>query len=276
LTWDLDFFIVALGVGTIAAAAAIARSIARSRRRRRLFAAPFPPEWEKVLERNVPLVARLPEPLKADLKGLVNVFVAEKNFEGCGGLEMTDEIRVTVAAQACVLLLNRKTRRYPRLISILVYPDAYLARGVQRLGRYWVEGTDVRGGESWPNGAVVVTWDSARRATGDLDDGHNIVLHEFAHQLDQEDGHADGVPVLDQRSSYVAWGRVLGKEFARLQRAVGRGRPTVLDEYGATNEAEFFAVATETFFEKSRQFKEMKPQLYEALKDYYKLDPAEW
>jgi hypothetical protein len=147
---------------------------------------------------------------------------------------------------------------------------------VQRLGRYWVEGTDVRGGESWPNGAVVVTWDSARGATGDLDDGHNVVLHEFAHQLDQEDGHADGVPVLDQRSSYVAWGRVLGKEFARLQRAVGRGRPTVLDEYGATNEAEFFAVATEAFFEKSRLFREMKPQLYEALKDYYKLDPAGW
>ncbi|KPL03099.1 MAG: hypothetical protein AMK75_01865 [Planctomycetes bacterium SM23_65] len=237
----------------------------RSARRRALLAAPFPREWEG-----------LPEPLRKELKGRVNVFLAEKNFEGCGGLEMTDEIRVTVAAQACILLLNRKTHYYPRLSSVLVYPAAYVAKGARRLGEHWVEQTDVRAGESWPGGALVLTWDHAKHGAGDLKDGHNVVLHEFAHQLDQEDGHADGIPILEQHSSYVTWARILSKEFQRLRRELRRNRRTLLREYAATNPAEFFAVATEAFFEKPRLLKKKEPELYEELKSYYRLDPVSW
>lgn len=268
--------VVVAAVAALVVAFLVVSRLRRSARRRRLFAAPFPPEWEAILERNVPLYHRLPETLRTELKGHVNVFLAEKNFEGCGGLEMTEEIRVTVAAQACMLLLGRKTRYYPRLSSVLVYPDAYVARAARAVGGHVVEGTDVRAGESWTGGAVVLTWDYVRRGAGDLSDGHNVVLHEFAHQLDQENGHADGVPVLERHTSYVTWARILGREFERLRRDVKRRRKTVLDEYGATNPAEFFAVATETFFEKPQLLKKREPDLYDELKAYYRLDPLTW
>ncbi len=241
-----------------------------------VFAQPFPSEWDGILRRNMPLYARMPEPLRKELQGRVNVFLDEKNFEGCGGLEMTDEVRVTVAAEACLLLLGRKARYYPRLSSVLVYPNPYVVPSVRPLGGHWVEGIDVRAGESWPVGAVVVTWDDERHAAGDVGEARNVALHEFAHQLDQENGSADGIPMLESTSSVVTWARIISKEFERLQRAARRHKPTLLDHYGATNPAEFFAVATETFFENPRALRARKPQLYAELKEYYRVDPAEW
>ncbi|MCH8964235.1 MAG: zinc-dependent peptidase [Planctomycetes bacterium] len=240
-------------------------------------AEPLPEEWETVLKQNVPLYSLLPAEMQRELRGLINIFLHEKRFEGCGGLEITDEIRVTVAGQACILLLNRKTDFYPRLTSILVYPGAYVAKEVWHTSAgVAVEEDSVRLGESWDSGTVVLAWDSIKHGAWDWKDGHNIVMHEFAHRLDQQDGTADGAPILEQRSRYVTWARTLSREYEQLQKKVKRGRKTVMDDYGATDPAEFFAVATETFFEKSRQMKKKHPELYSELHSYYKLDPAAW
>jgi len=248
----------------------------RSYRRKGLMAMPFPPEWEQVLNRNVALYRRLPDSLKKQLQGLIRVFLAEKAFEGCAGLEITDQIKVTIAAQACILLLNRKPTYYPKLYTILVYPGAYVAKKTTVVHMHHVEERTVRAGESWTTGSVVLAWDHVRQEAIDLREGHNVALHEFAHQLDQEDGRADGAPILEKPSSYLAWARVLSKEYEDLQRKVLSGRPDIMDAYGATNPAEFFAVATETFFERPNQMKLKHPELYEELKGYFGLNPLEW
>ncbi|MDD4871860.1 MAG: zinc-dependent peptidase [Kiritimatiellae bacterium] len=246
-------------------------------RRKQLFGMSFPDSWKNILVSNVPLYRYLPEELKEQLHGYINIFLSEKRFEGCGGIEITDQIRVTIAALACVLLLNRKTDYYPRLKSILVYPHPYVVEHWGSIGSTRVHGWSFRVGESWSTGAVVIAWDEVNRQVRDVDDGHNVVLHEFAHQLDEEDGTgARGTPILGQKSSYVTWARILGREYRNLQEKVSRNEQDIMDEYGATNEAEFFAVATETFFEKPLQFRKIHPALYSQLKDYYQLDPARW
>ena len=235
----------------------------------------FPPEWEEILRRNLPLYSRMPEELRRELQGLVNLFLDSKNFEGCDGIELTDEIRVTIAAQACLLLLNRKPRVYPRLSSVLVYPEPFITKQFWPLGGHWVEGDQPAAGLS-SRGAVVITWDAEQHVAAAAQEKHNVAVHEFAHQLDQEDGAADGIPLLESRSSIVAWARVVGAEFERLQISAERGVPTFLDQYGATNPAEFFAVATEAFIENPQALRSRKPELYATLRDYYRIDPAEW
>jgi Mlc titration factor MtfA (ptsG expression regulator) len=249
----------------------------RGIRRKRLMAKPLPSGWEEIIARNVPLYARLPAALKHQLHGHIQVLIAEKHFEGCGGLIMTDEVKVTIAAQAGILLLNRKPRYYPGLDAILVYPSTFLSDTIQYLGDHaYIEEQAAHLGESWRRGVLVLAWDSVKRGGMDVSDGQNVVFHEFAHQLDQEDGAADGAPILERGSQYAAWARILGKEYERLQAKVRSGLKTVMDEYGATNPAEFFAVATETFFEKPHAMQRKHPELYEVLKGYYKLDPVEW
>jgi len=249
----------------------------RSVRRKRLLATPFPAAWEKIIERNVPLYTRLPGSLKHQLQGHIQVLLAENHFEGCGGLEMTDEIRVTIAAQAGILLLNRRPRYYPGLDSILVYPSTFLSKNIQYLGDHaYIERPSAHLGESWRRGVLVLAWDTVKRGALDVRDGQNVVFHEFAHQLDQENGATDGAPVLERGTLYAPWARILTKEYERLQNTVRGGLETVMDEYGATNPAEFFAVATETFFEKPHAMKRKHPELYEVLKSYYKLNPVEW
>ena len=228
-----------------------------------------------MIERNVRYFACLPDADRRELERLVQIFLAEKTFEGCGGLELTDEMKVTIAAQACLLLLHRDTDVYPRLVTILVYPTAYLATNIRSIGGPIVlEDESARLGESWTSGVVVLSWNDVLAGASDIHDGQNLVLHEFAHQLDREDGAINGTPLLDQRSQYLAWGRVLNTEFQRLRRDSALGRSTVLDDYGATDPAEFFAVATECFFEKPRVLRKRHPDLYEELKSFYRQDPA--
>jgi Mlc titration factor MtfA (ptsG expression regulator) len=247
----------------------------KRRRRSALRRRPWPPEWRAIVDKNVPYVARLPAADRAELEGHVQVFLAEKRFEGCGGLALTDEIRVTIAAQACVLLLHRDDDVYPNLRSILVYPTTYLVAGGRRTADGLVsDEAQARLGESWRRDVVVLAWDSVLSGAADLHDGQNVVLHEFAHQLDQEDGAGDGAPILPRRSMYVAWARVLGHEFERLVHDAQTRHRSLLDRYGATNPAEFFAVATETFFEKPRQLRAKHPALYEQLQLFYRQDPA--
>ena len=249
----------------------------RNRRLKQLAVMPFPDDWERILERNVPLYIYLPDVLREQLHNDIKIFIAEKHFEGLGGLELTDEIKVTIAAEASMLLLNRKNSDYPRLSSILVYPSAYVAKQNTSIGGgVHIEGRSVHLGESWQHGSVVLAWDYVRQGAVNSEDGHNVVLHEFAHQLDQEDGIADGAPILEKPSSYATWARIMSKEYERLRSDMEHHKKSVMDKYGATNPAEFFAVATETFFEKPRQLKKKAPDLYAELKGFYKVDPIEW
>ena len=253
----------------------------KKRHRDRIRSQPFPSEWRDILLRRYLMYSRLPLADRRELEGLIQVFLAEKRFEGCGGQEITDEVRVLIAAQACLLLLHRDTDCYPRLHSVLVYPSSYVARTwhLENDGRTITEGDQVRGGESWPHGTVVLAWDGAFAGAVELDKERNLVLHEFAHQLDEEDGRADGAPLLtganvwQTRHRYQTWAKVLSAEFHQLRRAAEDGRETVLDTYGARNPAEFFAVATEGFFEKPGRLKERHPALYAELKEFYHQDP---
>ncbi len=247
----------------------------RAQRRRRLAGGAFPPAWAAILVRNVGFHRRLPPADQRELEGHIQVFLAEKLFEGCGGLTITDEIRVTIAANACLLLLHRTTDYYPQLTTVLVYPHVFIVeRVIAGPAGQVLESEQVLAGESWRHGAVILAWDQVPRAASTIQNGRNVILHEFAHQLDEECGTADGVPVLPHRSMYVAWARALGQDYAALVRDTEQGHITLLDSYGSKNPAEFFAVATEFFFEMPVQVRTRHPDLYEVLKSYYCQDPA--
>jgi Mlc titration factor MtfA (ptsG expression regulator) len=253
-------------------------TLLKRRRRRQLRAQAFPADWRSIVARNVPIFRRLPRADQAELLGHIQVFLDEKHFEGCGGLEVTDEIRVTIAAQACLLLLHRQTDYYPRLVTILVYPSAYIAREDRYLGEdIWEQGDDARLGHTgWRIGSLVLAWDEAKRGAADPADGTNLVLHEFAHQLDFEDSQTDGAPSLSTRRESLAWARVMRREFETLRRADEAGTPTILDKYGATNPAEFFAVATEAFFERPLALREKQPEMYAQFAGFYRQNPANY
>ena len=222
-------------------------------RRKKIAARVFPTGWLSIIEANVSIYRRLPMADKEELRRHILIFLDEKSFVGCGGLAITDEIRVTIAAQACVLLLHRKTDYYPGLHSILVYPAAYIAKETRHLpGGIVEEGFDVREGESWHHGSVVLSWDDVRRDSADVRAGHNVVLHEFAHQLDSSEGRGDSSAVLQRRPTFITWARVLHKNFIKLQQDLSSNRPTLLGSYAGQDPAEFFAVATEYFFERPK------------------------
>jgi Mlc titration factor MtfA (ptsG expression regulator) len=249
----------------------------RTARRNRATSRPFPAPLDQILARNFPLDARLPESDRIELRRRMQIFLAEKRFEGAGGLEMTDEIGVTVAAQACLLLLHRGEDDYPALSTILVYPAAYRVPIREHSADGMVtEGHQVRLGEAWNAETVVLSWDDVRRGAAGDDDGHNVVFHEFAHQLDMEDRDANGAPALAHHSMYAAWARVLGHEYEQLQDAVDRHQRTLMDAYGTQSPAEFFAVATETFFEKPIKLRDEHSELYAQLREFYRQDPAAW
>lgn len=245
-------------------------------RRKRLAERQFPADWLDIIERNVPFYMKLPSEDKKELQRHILVFIGEKRFEGCSGLEITDEIKVSIAAQACILLLHRETDYYPGLFTILVYPYAYVARESRYIeGGIVAEGDQVRLGESWHRGSVVLSWDDVRRSAADIHDGHNVVFHEFAHQLDSSFARRDSTPVIQNRSTYIAWARILERDYKNLQRRVSQDGEALLDDYGATNPAEFFAVATECFFEKPKELQRLHPDLYQELKRFYQQDPAQ-
>ncbi|MFB2918174.1 M90 family metallopeptidase [Aerosakkonema funiforme] len=251
--------------------------ILRKRRRNSLKNRPFPPIWNAIIENNLPIYTRLYPGERRRLQGHIQVFLSEKQFIGCGGLQVTEEMKITIAAVACLLLLNERESYFPKLASILVYPSTYLAKETTSTGNYIVEERLVaRLGESWTNDQIVLSWEQVKQDTSNWRDGHNVVLHEFAHQLDGEDGKVDGVPVLQQNSDYLIWADVMTKEYQRLCDDVQLDRKTVIDSYGATNTAEFFAVVTETFFEKPHQLHNQHPALYQLLQRYYQLAPVQW
>ena len=262
---------------------------------------PFPAAWRTILRRRVPLYRQLPADLQHQLRRRVLVFLAEKPFLGCAGLEVTDEMRVTIAAQACLLRLNRGGALFPELKQILVYPGAFLVDRVNPApGGVLREERRALAGESWSQGQVILSWQDVLHGARVVDDGHNVVLHEFAHQLDQESGSANGAPRLGSRAAHARWADVMTREFAALQARIrareaaqaraqaewswfgSSGAATVqepadlISDYGATNEAEFFAVVTEVFFEQAAALAQRHPALFALLRDYYAVDPRTW
>jgi hypothetical protein len=248
----------------------------RDHRRRELAARPFPVEWDRVIDRNVPYGRHLLPEERRHWGDLIKVFIAEKHFEGCGELEITDEIKVTIAAQACILLLNLHHNYYDRLVSIVVYPDSFVFEQDEADLAGTVSSTrNAALGLSSTMGVVVLSWvDTVEGARNPLDGG-NVVFHEFAHQLDQLDGSMDGAPPLDSGSAYQEWARVLCAEFRRLHEAIESDVPSLIRDYGATKPAEFFAVVTELFFERPVELRRDHPKLYEEFKLYFGQDPAE-
>jgi Mlc titration factor MtfA (ptsG expression regulator) len=248
------------------------------RRREQLRATPFPAAWRRILRRRVPQVQRLPSALQLELKRQIMVFVAEKDFVGCGGLVIDDEVRVTIAAQACMLTLRRlRCKYFPGLRRILVYPGPFFVdRCIPDAYGIVAEQRVVMTGESWSQGRVVLSWPDVVAGAAIPDDGRNVVIHEFAHQLDQEKGPASGAPLLPSRRRYEEWSRVLGAAYARLRTDIEAGRPTLIDAYAGTSPAEFFAVVSEVFFEQPDRLAVAEPELYAQFRDFYSLDPALW
>lgn len=247
----------------------------RRRRRRKILAEPFPPEWDEIIASNVAQSHWLNAADRNKLRRATQVVVREKYWEGCQGLAMTDEIRVTIAAQASFLLLGFDGYFFDRLLTVLVYPDEYVApETIRGSGGFQIETAAARLGEAWHGGPVILSWPDVLHGVQVPDDGENVVLHEFAHVLDMHDKEADGMPPMESGEQYRTWQQVMSREFDRLVRHAEHGRPTLLNQYGATNEAEFFAVATESFFEEPRDLQIEHPKLYEVLKAFYKQDPA--
>jgi hypothetical protein len=247
----------------------------RDYRRKELAEQPFPAEWSAIIARNVPYCEGLHPEERERLEELVKVFIAEKRFEGCGGLAVTDEIRVTIAAQACLLLLNLPCGYYDRLDSVLVYPESFAFEREEggAAGTVTVERVPVAGLSS-SGGAVALSWPDTLDGGRQPDDGSNVVFHEFAHQLDQLDGAMDGAPALDTAALYRDWARVLGAEYARLQGEAALGLPSLISPYAATKPAEFFAVVTELFFERPVDLQQQQPGLYDEFRQYFRQDPA--
>lgn len=264
--WLLVFVIAMAGLAFVAA-----RVVTR-RTRTRALAEPLPAAALALLEDRVPLYRALPGTLKPALQRAMREFLHDKHFVGCDGLAITEEMRLVIAAQACLLVCARAQARYTGFTSVLVYPDAFVVDLVEHDGEIEIVSEETRAGESWAGGPVILSWRDVEEGLAVPDDGYNVVLHEFAHKLDDENDLGEGLPVLRDPAQLESWARVLSQEFAALQ----RGEGCLLDDYGAVSPAEFFAVVTETFFEQGAELAREHPALYAEFRRYYGLDPAAW
>ena len=249
-----------------------------NRRRKKFIQELFPSAWEDILQRNVAHYCMLKDTERIHLCELIRVFIAEKDWEGCGGLQLTDEIRVTISAQACLLLLGLPHNYYQNVETIIVYPSTVVPPR-RKLGFFEtalepLEESHPIIGQAFQQGPVIIIWDAALHGGRHPESGHNVVYHEFAHKLDMLDGAADGTPPLRDRAEYRDWVQTCSREYLRLKHDAGHGRKSFLYAYGATNEAEFFAVATEQFFDQPLLMIKNAPDLYRVLKEYYRQDTA--
>jgi len=270
-------YLLPILIGVLLIAYSIGKPYLLAYQRSKIKNQPFKKAWRKIIQQRMPYFRQMPVDLQLQLKKHIQVFLAEKTFIGCNGVKITDEIKITISAQACLLLLNRKTDYYPKLQTILVYPRAFVTEQ-QRKNVDGVQHTQKRvlAGESWEFGKVVLSWQDTLDGAQVTDDGRNVVIHEFAHQLDQENGKANGAPILHKGQSYQCWAEVFSTQFELLKMQAKKGTPSLFDYYGATEPAEFFAVASEVFFEQAKQLYNEYPELYQQLKQYYHLDPIHW
>lgn len=247
----------------------------RNWRRQKELQQPFPKPWRNFLKRQVPAYKQLNAEQKKRLERLVQLFISEKDYYGCDGFEVDDKVRVTIAGHACLLVLERPFSDYDDVRSILVYPDVYRAQGTESDGLVVSQSDQIRAGEASSHGRVVLAWSECESAIAHPHSPHNVILHEFAHQLDYLDGTADGAPPLHGEQARN-WQETMTKAWDHLQDRLDRHRKPWLDPYGATEPAEFFAVLTETFFQQPEHLLEAQPDVYKALCGYYRLDPRDF
>ena len=245
--------------------------------RAEVIAESFPEHFRPLLRGGVPCAGLLSDAELTKLEALVRIFNSEKTFEGARGLEVDDQMRVVIAARACLLVLWRvelDSPLYPDLETIIIYPSTYRAKVQRREGYVLIDDEQTRLGESWERGVVVLSWAAVLSSAANARDGHDVVLHEFAHQLDAQDGAMDGTPELDDLERYSVWSRVAGAEYAELVDAVEHHRKTSIDAYGASNAPEFFAVVVEQFFEQPLALEQRHQELYRELATFFRFDPA--
>ena len=267
--------LVILGVCLVIGGLLWLRHSLKQRRRRQILAKPLTPEQRAIVARLVPATRRLPASLRPKLEGRINLFLDQITFRGHNGIEITEEMRLSIAAQACLLIVNSPAW-YHTLYNVLVYPSVFDPHRGSHDGL--VIHNDRHGllGESWTCGPVVLSWQDALHGGLDDEDGHNVVIHEFAHQLDSLTGHTNGIPVLRKGQHYAGWEKAMLDAFDQHLSRVEQGHPTLLDPYGATNHEEFFAEAVVTFFEKPVALHREEPALYAQLSELLSLDPARW
>ena len=266
---------IILGSALFITALLFYRRHAKQRKRKALLALPLTPKQRATVEKLVPLVRRLPEPMRRALEGKINLFLDQIAFRGQNGLEVTDDMRLSIAAQACLLVVNSPVW-YDTLRNVLIYPSAFLTHRNTHDGHLVHENSHATLGESWARGPVILSWDHALHGGLDAEDGHNVVIHEFAHQLDGLSGHTNGIPLLRKGQAYAGWESAMLEAFDDQVQRVENGERTLIDPYGATSHQEFFAEAIVTFFERPRAMRDQMPALYEQLATLLALDPARW
>lgn len=264
-----------LAVPLLIAAFLLYRWYSRRQKREELLASPLDPDQRATIERLVPLVRRLPKDLRFKLEGKINLFLDQVTFHGQNGLEVNEAMRLSIAAQACLLIVNSPVW-YDTVRTILIYPSAFVTHRGSHDGYIVHENRHITLGESWARGPVILSWDHALQGGLDAEDGHNVVIHEFAHQLDALTGHTNGIPILRKGQAYAGWEKAMLDAYNDHADRVERGVQTLIDPYGATNHEEFFAEAIVTFFERPRALQREEPALYAQMAELLALDPAQW
>jgi len=267
----LIFFSV---VALIAAAVAY-HFWSKRQKRQSLLASHLSDHQRDIITRQVPILHRMPPHLRARLDGKINLFLNQVSFHGCDGLDVTEEMELSIAAQACLLVVNTSLW-YDNLTTVLIYPNAFKSRQARHSGYVVTEQEIVRTGESWDRGPVILSWAHSQQGALNDHDGHNVVFHEFAHQIDDLSGGTNGVPILSPGQSYETWEDVFLTAYDAHIRALEAGHKTVIDPYGAEGHEEFFAVSVEVFFERPQALKRDVPAVYEQLTKLFQLDPASW
>ncbi len=266
---------IILGIALLVAAFVLYRGYAKQRRREKVLASSLTPEQRATVERLVPLVRRLPPDMRSALEGKINLFLEQITFRGENGVEVTEDMKLSIAAQACLLVVNSPVW-YETLRTVLLYPSAFLTNRDTHDGFVVYENKHATLGESWPRGPVILSWDHALHGGLDAEDGHNVVIHEFAHQLDGLSGQTNGIPLLRKGQAYAGWERAMLDAYQDQVQRVENGESTLIDPYGASNHQEFFAEAIVTFFERPRAMRDQMPALYEQFATLLALDPAGW
>lgn len=243
----------------------------RWRRTRRVDAVSVSDEMWTRAEARLPFLDYLEPEHRRRLRELARAFIAEKQFYGARGFALTDEVIVTIALQACLPVLRIGLHAYRGWIGVIVYPgDFVIPRKIMDETGVVHEYDDEVLGEAWEGGPVLVSWHDEQ----DAPEGVNVVVHEFAHKLDMENGEVDGLPLLPAGMSRKAWAQAFSAGYERFCRQVDTHRETALDPYGAESPGEFFAVASEAFFEAPCLLQEDFPAIYEQLRQFYGADPA--
>jgi len=266
---------IILALPLLVAAFLLYRRYSKQRKRKALLASSLTTQQRAVVEKLVPLVRRLPPQVRSALEGKMNLFLDQITFRGQNGVEVTEEMELSIAAQACLLVVNSPVW-YDTLRNVLLYPSAFLTNRDTHGDGVVYENQHATLGESWARGPVILSWDHALQGGLDAEDGHNVVIHEFAHQLDSLSGHTNGIPLLRKGQTYAGWERAMLDAYQDQVQRVQNGERTLIDPYGASNHQEFFAEAIVTFFERPRELRDQVPALYDQLATLLALDPAGW